>query len=149
MNRSDLPHAYPFRFVDAVVEERDADFTRGTVSVRVSANSRAAMGESWPSPVLLAEAIAQSALLLEGGDAEAGRGGFLAGLDGLELARAPLAGETLRIDIRLAGRFGAMARFEGAVRSGDETIARGAILVRKGSSSATPERAKEDSSVGD
>ena len=35
-------------------------------------------------PLLLAEAIAQSALLLEGGDPEAGRTGFLAGLDGFE-----------------------------------------------------------------
>jgi 3-hydroxyacyl-[acyl-carrier-protein] dehydratase len=127
-----LPHAYPFRFVGTVVRERNADFSEGTVSLRVSANGRAAMGESWGSPLLLAEAIAQSALLLEGGDADLGRRGFLAGLDGLELTRAPLAGETLSVDVRLAGRFGAMAKFDGLVRSGEETLARGSILVRKG-----------------
>lgn len=127
-----LPHAYPFRFVDTVVRERNADFSEGTVSLRVSANGRAAMGESWSSPLLLAEAIAQSALLLEGGDADLGRRGFLAGLDGFELTRAPLAGETLSVDVRLAGRFGAMAKFDGLVRSGEETLARGSILVRKG-----------------
>ncbi|MEO8432693.1 MAG: hypothetical protein ABI592_14365 [Acidobacteriota bacterium] len=149
MNRPGLPHAYPFRFVDAIVEERNEDFTRGTVSIRVSGNSRAAMGESWQSPLLLAEAIAQSALLLEGGDAELGRTGFLAGLDGLELTRAPMAGETLRVDVRLAGKFGAMVRFDGAVRAGDETIARGAILVRKGSPPVPAGDAKERTSVGD
>jgi 3-hydroxyacyl-[acyl-carrier-protein] dehydratase len=127
-----LPHVYPFRFVDTVVRERNADFSEGTVSMRVSANGRAAMGESWASPLLLAEAIAQSALLLDGGDADLGRRGFLAGLDGLELTRAPLAGETLFVNVRLAGRFGAMAKFDGLVRSGEETIARGSILVRKG-----------------
>jgi 3-hydroxyacyl-[acyl-carrier-protein] dehydratase len=127
-----LPHAYPFRFVDTVVRERNADFSEGTVSLRVSADGRAAMGESWGSPLLLAEAIAQSALLLEGGDADLGRRGFLAGLDGLELTRAPIAGETLFVEVRLAGRFGAMAKFDGLVRSGGETLARGSILVRKG-----------------
>ncbi len=146
MNRPELPHGYPFRFVDAIVEEKNADFSRGSVSIRISANSRVAMGESWPSPLLLAEAIAQSALLLEGGDAGIGRTGFLAGLDGLEMSRAPRAGETLRIDVRLAGRFGAMVRFEGAVQSGEETIARGAILVRKGSPPGPPGGVRKDAS---
>ena len=127
-----LPHAYPFRFVDTVVRERNADFSEGTVSLRVSGNGRAAMGECWGSTLLLAEAIAQSALLLEGGDAELGRKGFLAGLDALELLRRPRAGETLSVEVRLAGRFGAMAKFEGHVKSGEETLARGYILVRKG-----------------
>ena len=60
-----LPHGYPFRFVDAVVEERNADFSRGRVRVGVTVNGRAAMGEQWGSPLLLAEAIAQAALLLQ------------------------------------------------------------------------------------
>lgn len=132
MNLRALPHGYPFRFVDAVVEERNADFSRGAVSVRVTANSRAAMGDAWPSPLLLAEMIAQSALLLEGGDADLGRRGFLAGLDGIEFVRCPAAGETLRVDVRLTARFGAIVRFEGEIRSGEEIIARGAVLVRKG-----------------
>jgi 3-hydroxyacyl-[acyl-carrier-protein] dehydratase len=127
-----LPHGYPFRFVDTVVREKNADFSEGTVRLRVAANARGAMGESWRSPLLLAEAIAQAALLLEGGDADLGRGGFLAGLDGLEMARAPFAGETLSVDVRLAARFGAIVKFEGLVRSGDETLARGAVLVRRG-----------------
>ncbi len=132
MNATALPHGYPFRFVDAVVRDRNADFSQGTVSLRVSANGRAAMGECWGSTLLLGEAIAQSALLLEGGDAALGRRGFLAGLDALELSRRPRAGETLLVDVRLAGQFGAMAKFEGHVRSGDESLARGSILVRKG-----------------
>jgi len=34
--------------------------------------------------------------------------------------------------VKLAARFGAMVKFEGVVRSGGETLARGAVLVRKG-----------------
>jgi len=127
-----LPHTYPFRFVDAVATERNADFSRGTVTVRVTADARAAMGEGWMSPLLMAEAIAQAALLLEGGDADLGRRGFLAGIDGLEIFRSPRAGETLAVDVRLTARFGAMVRFDGSVRSDDEILARGAVLVRKG-----------------
>jgi 3-hydroxymyristoyl/3-hydroxydecanoyl-(acyl carrier protein) dehydratase len=126
-----LPHGYPFRFADVVVEERNADFSRGRVRVGVTGNGRAAMGEQWGSPLLLAEAIAQAALLLEGGDPEMGRRGFLAGLDGFEATRAPRAGETLLVDVRLAARFGKVARFDGEVTSGGEPIARGSILVRK------------------
>ena len=125
-------HAYPFRFVDVVLEERNADFSRGRVQLRVTANARAAMGEQWGSPALLVEAIAQGALLLEGGDAEAGRRGFLAGIEGFEASRAPRAGETLTLDLSLSARFGAIVRFDGRVTSGGEEIAHGGILVRKG-----------------
>lgn len=127
-----LPHVYPFRFVDTVLRERNADFSQGTLRVRISANGRAAMGEGWASPVLLAEAIAQAALLLEGGDPEIGRRGYLAAIEGFEAKRAPRAGETLEIDVRLAARFGAIVKFEGEVRSSEGWIARGGILVRKG-----------------
>jgi 3-hydroxymyristoyl/3-hydroxydecanoyl-(acyl carrier protein) dehydratase len=127
-----LPHAYPFRLVDTVLEERNADFSRGRVRVSVTANARTAMGERWASPILLAEAIAQAALLLEGGDPEAGRRGFLAGLEGFVAKRAPRAGETLCVDVRLSARFGAIVRFDGEVTSAGEEIARGGVLVRKG-----------------
>ncbi|MFN2387449.1 MAG: hypothetical protein ABR576_14390 [Thermoanaerobaculia bacterium] len=132
-----LPHVYPFRFVDVVLRERDAEF-RGTAAARISGNGRAAMGEAWRSPLLLAEAMAQSALLLEGGDPDIGRRGFLAGIEGFEAERAPRAGETLRVDVRLAARFGAMARFEGEVHSGEALIARGAIIVKRGEGEAPP-----------
>ncbi len=133
-----LPHGYPFRFVDAILIEKNADFSQGRVSVQVTGNGRASMGESWTSPLLLAEAIAQAALLLEGGDADLGRSGFLAGLDALELVRAPRPGESLEIDVRLAARFGSMVKFEGHVHCAGETLARGAVLVRK---AAAPESA--------
>jgi 3-hydroxymyristoyl/3-hydroxydecanoyl-(acyl carrier protein) dehydratase len=136
MREAGLPHGYPFRFADTVLAEPDAGFAGGRVRVRVTANSRAAMGEMWQSPLLYAEAIAQAALLLEGGDPESFRNGFLAGIEGFEALRAPQAGETLEIRVRLAARFGAVVRFEGEVFSEGEPIAHGAILVRKGEESA-------------
>jgi 3-hydroxymyristoyl/3-hydroxydecanoyl-(acyl carrier protein) dehydratase len=130
----ELPHSYPFRLVETVSTPRDRETWLGVVRFAVSANGRAAMGEAWGSPVLLAEAIAQSALLLEGGDPEVGRTGFLAGIDGFEASRAPRAGETLEVRVRLAARFGAIVKFDGEVFSGDEPLARGSVLVRRGTS---------------
>ena len=131
MRPGELPHTYPFRFVETVLEERNADFSRGTVRARVSGNGTSSRGGPWGSPLLLAEAIAQSALLLEGGDPQAGRSGFLAGIEDFEAARAPLPGETLTINVRLAARFGPIVKFQGEVRSDDTLLARGSILVRK------------------
>jgi 3-hydroxyacyl-[acyl-carrier-protein] dehydratase len=130
---SSLPHVYPFRFVDVVLRPPGPDFSGGGVCARISAGARAAMGGAWASPALLAEAIAQAALLLEGGDPEAGRRGFLVGIEGFKIRRTPEAGETLTVDVRLSARYGAIVKFEGVVRSGSDSIARGAILVRRGS----------------
>ena len=127
-----FPHAYPFRFVDTVLRPANAGFAGGVARIRISANARAAMGAGWESPLLYAEAIAQAALLLEGGDADTGRRGFLAGVSDFESARLPLAGETLDVDVRLAGQFGPVFRFDGRVMSGEETLAQGSVLVRKG-----------------
>jgi len=142
MARAGLPHDYPFRFVDTVSQEAGPGFADGRVRVRISANSWGAQGEAWRSPLLLSEAVAQSALLLEGGDAQSARSGFLAGLEGFAFARAPRAGETLEVRVRLAARFGAVARFDGEVRSLDESeadaIATGSVLVRKGGPAPEP-----------
>ena len=135
---AELPHAYPFRFVETVAEPRNEDFSRGTVRVAVSANGRAAAGGEWQSPLLLAEAIAQSALLLEGADPEIGRTGYLAGIDGFEVSRAPRAGEALEVRVRLAARFGAIVKFDGEVFCGAESLARGSVLVRQGVAPPAP-----------
>ena len=127
-----LPHAYPFRFVDTTIAPADAASAGGRVRARVSANGHGAMGESWRSPLLYAEAIAQAALLLRGGDPEQARSGFLAGIEGFSAERPPVAGETLDISVRLAGRFGLVIRFDGEVASAGETLARGSVLVREG-----------------
>ncbi len=136
-----LPHQYPFRLVDRIVRAPSGDRFEGAVEARVSAGGRAVAAEAWGSPLLLAEAVAQSALLLQGGDPAVGRRGFLAGLDGFVIDRPPRAGDTLTIEVRLAARFGAIVRFEGRVTCGAEEIARGAVLVRQGGlvSPAPPE----------
>jgi 3-hydroxyacyl-[acyl-carrier-protein] dehydratase len=136
-----LPHAYPFRFVDSILENvtkaaaggtPGAAEWKGRVTTSLSANAWATADGAWGSPMLYAEAIAQAALLLEGGEREQGRHGFLAGIDDFQILRPAEAGETLDISVRLATRFGGIVKFDGEVRSNDELLARGSVLVRKG-----------------
>lgn len=82
--------------------------------------------------MLYVEAIAQAALLLEGGDPAIGRQGFLAGIDGFQSLRPAEAGETLDVSVELAARFGGIVKFQGEIRSGGEVLARGTVLVKKG-----------------
>lgn len=128
----DLPHTYPFRFVNTVLRPAGADFADGVVSAAVTGGDRIAMGERWSSSVYLAEAMAQAALLLEGRDPAVGRQGFLAGIDGFEVGRLPDAGERLEVAVRMAARFGPVVKFDAEIRSGPETVARGSFLVRRG-----------------
>jgi hypothetical protein len=118
--------------VDAVTSQSEGAAFGGSVSASLTANARGVMGAEWGSPLFLAEALAQAALLLQGGDIDAGRKGFLAGIDGFEISRRPQAGERLEVFVRMAARFGAVVKFDGEVRSGPETVARGSILVREG-----------------
>ncbi len=131
-----LPHVYPFRFVESVIRERNERFEGGEVSAAVTFGQRACTGPEWRSPFLLAEVIAQSALLLEGGDAEVGRSGFLVGLDNFALTRAPSPGERLTVRIDLLATYGLFAKFAGVISSAGEEIARGEILVRRGAATA-------------
>lgn len=131
-----LPHVYPFRFVDVVVEERDAAFSRGRVSMTITAGQRACSGGGWGAPGLLAEAIAQSALLLQGGDVEVGRTGFLAGIDRFDVAREPTPGERLSVEVSLVARYGAVVKFFGAIHGEPGPVASGEILVRHGEARA-------------
>jgi 3-hydroxymyristoyl/3-hydroxydecanoyl-(acyl carrier protein) dehydratase len=135
MASADLPHTYPFRFVDVIRRPPGPDFSEGRVSAAITANGRFAGSEGGgAAPALMAEAVAQAALLLQGGDPEIGRRGFLAGIEDFQVERLPQAGENLEIDVRLIARFGSIVKFEGKVRSGSETLARGGILVRQGDS---------------
>ena len=75
MDFQPLPHAFPFRFADGVVERTGP--AEGRVRATVTANAAAVRATGFPTAAL-AELVAQSALLLQGGDAALGRKGFSA-----------------------------------------------------------------------
>ena len=125
---SALPHEYPFRLADRVVSRSGRG--EGTVSAAVSAGSF--WGRAYPA-VLLGELIAQAALLLQGGDADLGRRGFLAGFSGLTVERNPEPGDVLTVEVKLVAHFAGITRFSGEVRSDvGDLVARGEVTVKNG-----------------
>jgi 3-hydroxymyristoyl/3-hydroxydecanoyl-(acyl carrier protein) dehydratase len=122
-----LPHEYPFRLADRVIARSGP----GEGRVRATVTS-GFWGRAYPGP-LVGELIAQAALLLEGGDAELGRKGFLAGFSDLAIARAPEPGDVLDVDVRVVAHFAGVTRFAGEVVTSDgDAIAKGEVTVRRG-----------------
>lgn len=127
-----LPHVYPFRFVERTLERGEEGGLSGRVSAVVTANARRVQ-DGLLAPFTLAEMMAQAALLLQGGDPEIGKTGFLAGLSDFVVTRVPEAGDVLSINVRLAGRLGPAVKFDGRVvdDQGREVASCG-ITVRTG-----------------
>lgn len=131
MDFQPLPHAFPFRFADRVVERTGPG--EGRVRACVTANAESVRAAGFP-PAVLAELVAQSALLLQGGDPALGRKGFLAGVSDFSIQRLPVAGDVLTIDVAIAGRLGDTVKFEGVVRDAEgSAVARGSVTVKQGS----------------
>ena len=129
--REELPHVYPFRFVERTVEKRGPADGRVRALVTVDGR-RTEAGTSLP-PLTLVEVVAQAALLLEGGDPGIGRSGFLAGVSDFTFERAPGAGDLLDVDVRIAGVLGPIVRFEGTVTDdAGRRVCSGAVTVKKG-----------------
>jgi len=130
MNLEPLPHGFPFRFVDRSVERTGP--ASGSVRVAVTAGQKASLGGPLPA-TLYPEIVAQAALLLQGGDPEIGRSGFLAGLSDVEILGEAGPGDLLTVSVRLAARLGAAVRFEGDVAADDgRLVARASLTVRQG-----------------
>jgi 3-hydroxymyristoyl/3-hydroxydecanoyl-(acyl carrier protein) dehydratase len=130
MDFQPLPHAFPFRFADGVIERTGP--AEGRVRASVTADAATVRATGFPAAVL-AELVAQSALLLQGGDAALGRKGFLAGVSDFSLERVPVPGDVLTVDVKIAGRLGDAVKFEGVVTDGEGgAVARGAVTVKQG-----------------
>ncbi|MGE5345088.1 MAG: hypothetical protein ACM3JH_03955 [Acidithiobacillales bacterium] len=124
-----LPHRYPFRFVDRTVERTGAGC--GRVAAVLSAGSWGACGGPLPAG-LVAELMAQAALLLSGAGPEPALGAVLAGLSGVVVERAPEPGDALTVRVVVAGRMGSVVKFDAAAFGADGTrIAAGSITVRQ------------------
>ncbi len=130
MSFQPLPHAFPFRFADAVLERTGPAV--GRVRASLTSNTEALRGAGFPAAIL-AELVAQSALLLQGGDAALGKKGFLAGISDFVVARLPAAGDVLTIDVAIAGRLGDTVKFDGVVTDAEGgAVARGSVTVKHG-----------------
>jgi hypothetical protein len=70
-------------------------------------------------------------VLLSGRGAPSGQG-YLAGVEAMQIARLPAAGERLTVEVRLVAGFGRMAKVEAELKCGDERLASAALLLAAG-----------------
>lgn len=106
----ELPHEIPFRAASKLIH-REAGSIEG--EFLCTAN------DTMPAGVMLVEAMAQfgGALVF---DAQ----GYLSAIDDCELARVPVAGDVVRIEVKLDASLGAMHRFSAVGRIDGVEVAR-------------------------
>ncbi|HBG47670.1 MAG TPA: hypothetical protein DDW94_11885 [Deltaproteobacteria bacterium] len=122
-----LPHAYPFRLLDRVLE---LDVSRGVGIKNVTAGE-ALMAErqsgTFPD-MLVVEALAQLSGLILNYDKEGGAA-VLAQIKTMRFSRAAHAGEVLRLVSEAEASFGGLASFNVKALSGEEVIVEGALVL--------------------
>lgn len=106
----ELPHQIPFRAASKLIR-RDASSIEGEFVCTAN--------DSMPPGVMLVEAMAQfgGALVF---DAQ----GYLSAIDDCELARVPVAGDVVRLEVKLDASLGALHRFSAVGRIDGVEVAR-------------------------
>lgn len=114
---SSLPHQIPFRAASAVLG-RDETSIEGVFLWTAN--------ETMPAEVMLVEAMAQFA----GGLVfEAGRQGFISGIDSCEILQPVTAGDRIVVRVALEAGFGTMFRFRGTAAVDGVEVARGRFYL--------------------
>jgi 3-hydroxymyristoyl/3-hydroxydecanoyl-(acyl carrier protein) dehydratase len=136
-----LPHAYPFRLLDA---------GPGDLRVLVAGNAAGLRGRGELPSVLAIEMLAQAALVrlaailpgpapsagdgvasaMSGAAATAGpRGGLLAGVEGVRFHTPLRAGDRLLAEVELVARLGRLLKVRCALRRDAEVVVEGELLL--------------------
>jgi len=121
-----LPHRPPFRFVDELVE---VSGERGEFCLCLAADDPRLL-EGAMSPVLLVEALAQSAAAYQHSriTGESHRG-LLASIDSARFFGAARGGERVQLLIRRDRSYGAFVRFSGTATQGPRPLAEAEFTV--------------------
>lgn len=119
----ELPHQIPFRAASKLIR-RDASSIEGEFVCTAN--------DSMPPGVMLVEAMAQfgGALVF---DAQ----GYLSAIDDCELARVPVAGDVVRIEVKLDASLGTLHRFSAVGRIDGVEVARARFCLSASSHAQT------------
>lgn len=125
-----IPHRFPFRFVDRAVR---SDENGGEFLLELEPDDGRAPDGTF-APLLLVEALAQSAAAWHGGrmasmGATEPETGMLASIDTARLMGSAHTGETVRLEVRRGHRLGAMMRFDGRASCDDRLLATARLTV--------------------
>ncbi len=121
----DLPHAYPFRFIDRII--RASPGVEALAARRVAADDP--LVEGCLPACLLLEACAQTAGLALGAPEPASPPPVLAAASAFRFHDSARPGDTLHVAARLERRLGSLTRFEVRVMVAERCLAEGFITL--------------------
>ena len=130
-----LPHAFPFRMVDRILE---IDPGKRAIALKnVSIDEPYFLGHFPNEPimpgVLILEALAQTGGLAFRSSFEREEGmPFLARVDGFRLKRKVIPGDQIILEAEIIHVFSHLAKVKVLARVGGETIAEGMLVLAKG-----------------
>jgi 3-hydroxyacyl-[acyl-carrier-protein] dehydratase len=129
--REILPHRYPILLVDRILELEPGKRAVGLKNV--TANEEFFQGHFPGMPVmpgvLIVEALAQTAGVLMGQDAEAGGIPLFMGIDKARFRRQVVPGDQLRLEVEIMQQRRSVVRVMGRAFVGEERAAEAEILA--------------------
>ncbi|EGL13538.1 3-hydroxyacyl-ACP dehydratase FabZ [Paenibacillus chitinolyticus] len=126
-----IPHRYPFLLVDRILEVEDG--VRAVGLKNVTANEPFFQGHFPGYPVmpgvLILEALAQvGAFAILNVEANRGKIGLLAGVDGFRFRRQVTPGDTLTLEVKITRLKGTIGKGQATAKVGEELVAEGEIM---------------------
>jgi 3-hydroxyacyl-[acyl-carrier-protein] dehydratase len=126
-----IPHRYPFLLVDRIVELEEGVRAVGIKNVTINEPFFAGHFPGYPvmPGVLIAEALAQvAAVAMLKLEANRGKIGFYAGIDGFRFREQVLPGDTLTLIAEITRAKGTVVKANGVAKIGDKVVAEGEMM---------------------
>lgn len=126
-----IPHRYPFLLVDRIVEIEEGKRAVGLKNVTMNEPYFAGHFPGYPvmPGVLIVEALAQvGAVAMLNMEANRGKIGFLAGVDGFRFRDQVKPGDTLTLEVEIIRLKGSIGKGKGTAKVGDRVVAEGEIM---------------------
>ncbi|CAH0118049.1 MULTISPECIES: 3-hydroxyacyl-ACP dehydratase FabZ [unclassified Paenibacillus] len=126
-----IPHRYPFLLVDRIVEIEEGKRVVGLKNVTMNEPYFAGHFPEYPvmPGVLIVEALAQvGAVAMLSIEANRGKIGFLAGIDGFRFRDQVKPGDTLTLEVEIIRLKGSIGKGKGTAKVGDRVVAEGEIM---------------------
>lgn len=126
-----IPHRYPFLLVDRIIELEVGRRAVGIKNVSVNEPHFAGHFPGYPvmPGVLIVEALAQvGAVALLGVEANKGKLGFLAGIDGFRFRGQVTPGDTVRLEAEIIRMKGAIGKSKAVATVDGQVVAEGEIM---------------------
>ncbi|MDF2722025.1 MAG: fabZ [Paenibacillus sp.] len=126
-----IPHRYPFLLVDRILEIEQGVRAVGLKNVTINEPFFVGHFPGYPvmPGVLIAEALAQvAAVAMLSSEANRGKIGLLAGIDGFRFRDQVKPGDTLILEMEITRMKGTIGKGRGVAKVGDRVVAEGELM---------------------